>query len=375
MIVPTSELRRLRGQVAMVDGGFDPLHAGHVEYFAAAAELGMPVLCNLSSDEWVSRKHPVLLPQEQRAQVIDAMRDVAYTHVSSGPTVDVLRELRPRYYVKGSDWRDRLPADEVAVCEEHGIEIVYLDTVRDSSTRIMNRYVSTGHKSPGTDFEQEVQAFEDAVFAQQPVPAAHYDDEYFVSDWREGGNKYDIETRREIEGRNPALIKEVFQPRRVLDMGCGPGVLMYLLAELGVEADGIDFSPEIKALAPPEVRERITVGEVTEPHVPDDSYDLVICREVVEHLTVLQVRRTVATICRASSRFVYLTTRFHPEPESLLSFTTQFDVDPSHITLLNKEFLRCLFVLEGFKRRPDLEERMDWADKRRVLVYEKQPRA
>jgi len=150
---------------------------------------------------------------------------------------------------------------------------------------------------------------------------------------------------------------------------------MYLLAELGVEADGIDFSPEIKALAPTEVRDRIIVGEVTEPHVPDRSYDLVVCREVMEHLTVLQIRKTVSTICRASSRFVYLTTRFHPKPGNLLAVTTQFDVDPSHITLLNKEFLRCLFVLEGFKRRPDLEELMDWAGKQRVLVYEKHARA
>lgn len=126
----------------MVDGGFDPLHPGHVEYFAAAAQLGVPVLCSVSSDEWVARKHPVLLPQEQRAFVIDALRDIAYTHVSDGSTVDVLRELRPRYYVKGSDWRDRLPAEEVAVCDEHGIEIVYVDTVRDSSTRIMNDYLT-----------------------------------------------------------------------------------------------------------------------------------------------------------------------------------------------------------------------------------------
>ena len=142
MIVETSELHRHRGVVAMVDGGFDPLHAGHVAYFAAAAELGAPVLCNVSSDEWVSRKHPVLLPQAERARVIDAMRDIAYTHVSRGPTVDVLRELRPRYYVKGSDWRDRLPAEEVAACEEYGIEIVYVDTVLDSSTRIINRYLA-----------------------------------------------------------------------------------------------------------------------------------------------------------------------------------------------------------------------------------------
>ena len=81
------------------------------------------------------------------------------------------------------------------------------------------------------------------------------------------------------------------------------------------------------------------------------------------------------TVCAASSRFVYATTRFHPDPGDLLSFTTQFDVDPSHITLLNKEFLRVLFVLEGFRSRPDLEERMDWAGKGRVLVYERQPEA
>jgi SAM-dependent methyltransferase len=223
-----------------------------------------------------------------------------------------------------------------------------------------------------SDFVSSVQAFEEAVFSQRPVAAEHYDDEYFISEWREGDNSYQLETRRRIEGRNPALIKEVFEPRRVLDMGCGPGALMYLLHELGVEVDGIDFSADIVALAPEEVRGRITVGPVTDPHVPDSSYDLVICREVMEHLTVLQIRRTVQNICRASSRFVYVTTRFHPDPPDLLSFTTQFEVDPSHITLLNKEFLRCLFVLEGFRSRPDLEARMDWANKGRVLVYERQ---
>jgi SAM-dependent methyltransferase len=225
---------------------------------------------------------------------------------------------------------------------------------------------------PVKDFTESVQRFEEAVFSQRPVAAQHYDDDYFTSNWREDDNTYDLETRRRIEDRNPALIKEVFDPERVLDMGCGPGILMYLLHELGVRADGIDFSPDIASLAPPEVRDRIIIGSVAEPHVPDRSYDLVVCREVMEHLTVLQVRRTVETICRASSRFVYLTTRFHPDPDDLLSFTTQFDVDPTHITLLNKEFLRCLFVLEGFRSRPDLEERMDWANKGRVLVYERQ---
>jgi hypothetical protein len=84
------------------------------------------------------------------------------------------------------------------------------------------------------------------------------------------------------------------------------------------------------------------------------------------------VKKTVENMVRMTSRFIYCTTRFHPEPASLVDFTTQFDVDPTHITLLNKEFLRCLFVLEGFRSRPDLEERMDWGNKQRVLIYERQ---
>lgn len=216
-----------------------------------------------------------------------------------------------------------------------------------------------------------VDRFEGLVAAQTPVEPDHYDQEYFGADWREGGNRYELETRRRIEDRNPALIKEVFAPQRVLDLGCGPGFLMYFLDELGVEVDGIDFAPESKAMAPEAIRERILIGETTEDLVAPQSYDLVICREVLEHLTVLQVRETVRQLCRASSKYVYATTRFHPDPETLLDVTTQFDVDPSHITLLAKDFLRLLFVLEGFRRRPDLEDRMDWGGKNRVLVYER----
>lgn len=219
--------------------------------------------------------------------------------------------------------------------------------------------------------EQLVEAFEARVLEQEPVAADHYDADYFASGWRAGDNRYDLDTRRRIEDRQPQLLKEVFAPQRVLDVGCGPGFLMYFLSELDVEVRGVDYSRASLELAPPEVRDRIAIGDVTDSHVPPCSHDLVICREVLEHMTVLQVRQTVHQLCRASSRFVYATTRFHPDPRHLLDFTTEFDVDPSHITLLAKEMLRLLFVLEGFKRRADLEQRMDWAGKNRVLVYER----
>ena len=217
-----------------------------------------------------------------------------------------------------------------------------------------------------------VTEFEQAILAQQAVGSTHYDSEYFTGDWRAEGNNYSLETRRQIEAKNPSLIKEVFQASKVLDLGCGPGALMHLLWELGVDVEGVDFAESSRQLATSQVRDRITVGQVTDPTLkPADAYDLVICREVMEHLTALQVRRTVANMVRMTSKFVYVTTRFHPSPASLLDFTTQFDVDPSHITLLNKDMLRLMFVLEGCRSRPDLEARMDWGHKGRVLVLEK----
>lgn len=125
----------------MVDGGFDPIHPGHVEYFRQAAELGLPVLCNVSSDEWVGRKHVPLLSQAERAAVIDAIRYVDLTHLSRTPTVEVLRRLAPRFYVKGADWKGRLPPHEQEACAEVGTDIRYLDTVMNSSSGILAEYL------------------------------------------------------------------------------------------------------------------------------------------------------------------------------------------------------------------------------------------
>jgi cytidyltransferase-like protein len=140
VILEFAQLKEYRGAVAMVDGAFDPLHRGHIEYFKAATTLGVPLLCNVASDRYVRTKHPPLLPEDQRAAIVDAIRYISYTHVNHFDTETILRELRPRYYVKGKDWDGRLPADQVAICREHGVDIVYLDTVLDSSSRLLQQF-------------------------------------------------------------------------------------------------------------------------------------------------------------------------------------------------------------------------------------------
>ena len=141
MIVDFEQLKNYRRAVAMVDGAFDPLHRGHIEYFrAAAGQLDVPLLCNIASDRYVRTKHPPLLPEDQRAAVVDAIRFISYTHINQFDTGTVLRELEPKYYVKGRDWEGRLPPDQVRICAERAIQVVYLDTVIDSSSRILKSY-------------------------------------------------------------------------------------------------------------------------------------------------------------------------------------------------------------------------------------------
>jgi cytidyltransferase-like protein len=365
MILSFDDLKAHRGSVAMVDGAFDPVHSGHVAYFEAAAQLGVPVLCNLASDRYIEGKHAPLLPQAERAKLIDSLKAITFVHPNAYDTETALKELKPKYYVKGKDWEGRLPAEQIRICKEQGTEIVYLDTVLDSSTSVLRRFLA--HHG----VESSLESYEDFVLQQAEPGAERFSEEYFTDSWRAAGNSYQIEVRRKIEARNPQLIKEVFTPQRVLDMGCGPGALMYLLHEIGVEADGVDFSATSKEIAPPEVRDRIQIGSITDMDLPDDSYDLIICREVFEHMPVIKVQKAVENLCRISSRFVYVTTRFHPKPTSLFDVTTEFEADPTHINCMNKDMLRLMFVLQGFRRRADLEARMDWLNKGRVLVYEK----
>jgi cytidyltransferase-like protein len=140
VIVASSELYTLRGMVTMVDGGFDPLHAGHVDLFECAAGYGLPVLCNVSGDDYVKTKHPPLLPAHQRVRIIDAIRFIDYVHLSSDSTASVIELVAPRRFVKGADWKGRLPEDETSTCRRVGTDIVFADTVSDSSTRILREY-------------------------------------------------------------------------------------------------------------------------------------------------------------------------------------------------------------------------------------------
>jgi len=176
---------------------------------------------------------------------------------------------------------------------------------------------------------------------------------------------YSRDARRVIEGPHPRLIREVFAPLDVLDVGCGPGHLLEFLRELGILGAGLDVQRFDGG--PARFHQRSILDSVRA--LP--RFDLVICREMLEHLTLRQLRQAVHHLAALTGRYLYITTRFCQSPTHLLSVDTSDDLDPTHITMLTKPFLRLLCVLEGCRSRPDLETRMDWRKLGRCLVFER----
>lgn len=72
-------------------------------------------------------------------------------------------------------------------------------------------------------------------------------------------------------------------PRRVLDIGCGPGTNAG--AFTGSEYVGVDINPDYIATARAQHPGRFVVGDVTNPSVlPDERFDCVFANSLMHHL-------------------------------------------------------------------------------------------
>ena len=88
---------------------------------------------------------------------------------------------------------------------------------------------------------------------------------------------------------------------RVLDVGCGSGVIADLLASIGADTIAVDGNPDAIAYGQRTFRRpnlEFRLGLIEEIDLPDESVDHTYCFELVEHIYEHQVRRLLQTIHR-----------------------------------------------------------------------------
>jgi rfaE bifunctional protein nucleotidyltransferase chain/domain len=124
-------------KVVFSNGCFDILHAGHVEYLAAAKKLGDILLIGLNSDASVRRLKGINRPiccEMDRAAVLCALQDVdAVTLFDEDTPEELIGSLLPDILVKGSDWAVERIAGAQAVLA-HGGKVLTVPLLEGRST-------------------------------------------------------------------------------------------------------------------------------------------------------------------------------------------------------------------------------------------------
>ncbi len=130
-----------------------------------------------------------------------------------------------------------------------------------------------------------------------PVPPAELDRYYPHSYYGDSNRRFNALLEGVIpffRNRRGRAIERFIPRGRMLDVGCGRGILPALMRERGWEAHGLEFSATAARHAREELQLPVFVGDFLESPYASDSFDAVVFWHVLEH-----VPDPVAALARA----------------------------------------------------------------------------
>ena len=138
--------RQNGGIIVLANGCFDFFHVGHIRYLAEAKALGDYLIVGINSDEQVRKlkgENRPLIPEQERAEIISALRFVDYVTIFPEPTVEeLIRALRPDLHAKGTDYtEDTVPEREVV--RSYGGRVCIVGDAKDHSSSELLRQIKT----------------------------------------------------------------------------------------------------------------------------------------------------------------------------------------------------------------------------------------
>ena len=127
--------------------------------------------------------------------------------------------------------------------------------------------------------------------------------------WNDRASGYDQATALATMQIIPAMLDAV-QPRsgqRMLDLACGTGSLVGAASAIGLQAEGVDFAPNMIAHAKQRFPAlNFQVADLQNLPAPDASFDIVTCNIGLFHVTDPALAMSeAARILRPSGRFAF----------------------------------------------------------------------
>jgi D-glycero-beta-D-manno-heptose 1-phosphate adenylyltransferase len=136
--VQVEELKHNGKTIVLANGCFDLLHVGHIRYLKGARQLGDVLIVGLNNDDSVRQLKGLgrpLMPEGERAEILEAISCVDYIVIFSEPNVErLLLRIRPDIHCKGTDYTaDSVPEREVV--RSYGGKVAIVGDPKNHSTR------------------------------------------------------------------------------------------------------------------------------------------------------------------------------------------------------------------------------------------------
>lgn len=147
-------------------------------------------------------------------------------------------------------------------------------------------------------------------------------------------------------------IVTVFSPKSVVDVGCGPGVLLLALKRQGVVCRGLEYSSTALNMCHQKGLD-VTRFDIEHDILPKDfKADVVVSTETAEHLPEYCADRFVGTLCAIADNVV------------MTAAGPLFLGNSSHVNEQPKEYWIDKFANKGFKHNEGISAqfRTEWKE-------------
>lgn len=148
-----------------------------------------------------------------------------------------------------------------------------------------------------------------SILSQENIPVNQQTQtlSYFSShadDWQSKATQKDYSV---IDNRHAAVLAAIEQHgnvKRFLDVGCGTGQLVLAVAQRGIEAQGIDFAPEMIAKCEQNKQEakvaaKFECGSFFDMPLSDGAFDVISAQGFIEYISLEQLDVFFATCFQA----------------------------------------------------------------------------